>query len=350
MKIRYVLVAAVLLATIGLSSCDWFWLPDVITLGFAPLASAVHTMVTVVGQGFGVAPGDITVTFDGVEAHIVMWSDTNILVRVPVVPTPAGPRTVTVQVLQGGSLVGTGSFTVLRGVLFETNRAGNSEIYVMNPDGSQQTNLTNDPDDDYHPVWSPDGTEIAFVSYRDGNSEVYSMGADGSNQTNLTSHPNSDFFPVWSPAGTRIAFMTDREAAGPVVLYAAPKIIIEFNSEIFVTNADGTGQTNLTDDSADTVDALMEAIVDRYFKVDCAVFTPNPDRLGHIEEMVNTYKADGVIHYGLQFCQPYLMESIPVEKALEEKSIPTLRIETDYGMEDVGQLTTRIEAFIEQLR
>ena len=54
--------------------------------------------------------------------------------------------------------------------------------------------------------------------------------------------------------------------------------------------------------------------------------------------------------YGLQFCQPYLMESIPVEKALEEKNIPTLRIETDYSMEDVGQLKTRIEAFVEQLR
>jgi len=55
-------------------------------------------------------------------------------------------------------------------------------------------------------------------------------------------------------------------------------------------------------------------------------------------------------HYGLQFCQPYLMESIPVEKDLEEKNIPCLRVETDYGMEDAGQLKTRVEAFIEQLR
>jgi benzoyl-CoA reductase/2-hydroxyglutaryl-CoA dehydratase subunit BcrC/BadD/HgdB len=66
--------------------------------------------------------------------------------------------------------------------------------------------------------------------------------------------------------------------------------------------------------------------------------------------MVKTYNAQGVIHYGLQFCQPYLMESIPVEKALEEKNIPCLRVETDYGMEDAGQLKTRVEAFIEQLR
>ena len=110
------------------------------------------------------------------------------------------------------------------------------------------------------------------------------------------------------------------------------------------------GTRNLTDASGKTVEEMMEAIVDRYYQVDCAIFTPNPQRLEHIQEMAAAYKADGVIHYGLQFCQPYLMESIPVEKALEEKSIPTLRIETDYSMEDVGQLKTRIEAFIEQLR
>jgi benzoyl-CoA reductase/2-hydroxyglutaryl-CoA dehydratase subunit BcrC/BadD/HgdB len=110
------------------------------------------------------------------------------------------------------------------------------------------------------------------------------------------------------------------------------------------------GTRNLTDESGETLEELLEAIVDRYFRVDCAIFTPNPERLEHIQEMVAAYHADGVIHYGLQFCQPYLMESMPVEKALEEQGIPCLRVETDYSMEDVGQLKTRIEAFIEQLR
>ncbi|MCF8129522.1 MAG: 2-hydroxyacyl-CoA dehydratase family protein [Deltaproteobacteria bacterium] len=110
------------------------------------------------------------------------------------------------------------------------------------------------------------------------------------------------------------------------------------------------GTRNLTDGSGGTVDDLMEAIVDRHFKVDCAIFTPNPDRLAHIEEMFHEYNTDGIIHYGLQFCQPYIAESMPVEKALEEKGIPTLRIETDYGMEDVGQLKTRVEAFMEVLK
>ena len=110
------------------------------------------------------------------------------------------------------------------------------------------------------------------------------------------------------------------------------------------------GTRNLTDESGETIDEMMEAIVDRYFRVDCAIFTPNQDRCNHIKEMFDEYKADGVIHYGLQFCQPYIMESIPVENALEESEIPTLRIETDYSMEDAGQLKTRIEAFIEQLK
>lgn len=109
------------------------------------------------------------------------------------------------------------------------------------------------------------------------------------------------------------------------------------------------GTRNLTDESCQTADEMMDAITDRYFKVDCAIFTPNPERLDHIVEMAAAYKADGVIHYGLQFCQPYLMESMPVEKALREKNIPCLRIETDYGAEDTGQLKTRIGAFIEQI-
>ena len=129
--------------------------------------------------------------------------------------------------------------------------------------------------------------------------------------------------------------------------------IVETSGAVIVGEESCVGERgvrNLTDDAGTTVDELMDAITDRYFKVDCAIFTPNSDRLNHIEEMAKDYQADGVIHYGLQFCQPYTMEAIPVEKALEAKDIPSLRIETDYGMEDAGQLKTRIEAFIEMLK
>jgi len=110
------------------------------------------------------------------------------------------------------------------------------------------------------------------------------------------------------------------------------------------------GTRNLTDDSGDSVDELMNAIVERHFQIDCAVFTPNTDRLEHIKTMYKDYGARGVIHYGLQFCQPYQIESLPVEDALEKDGIPTLRIDTDYSMEDVEQLKTRVEAFLERIR
>jgi benzoyl-CoA reductase/2-hydroxyglutaryl-CoA dehydratase subunit BcrC/BadD/HgdB len=91
------------------------------------------------------------------------------------------------------------------------------------------------------------------------------------------------------------------------------------------------GNRNLVDESGQSLDELIDALVDRYFEIECAIFTPNQERLDQVKTMFANSKADGVIHYSLQFCQPYIMESIPVEKALEAADIPTLRIETDYS-------------------
>jgi len=66
--------------------------------------------------------------------------------------------------------------------------------------------------------------------------------------------------------------------------------------------------------------------------------------------MAKSMGAQGVIHYGLQFCSPYQIEAGPVEKRLEKEGLPTLRIDTDYGQEDLGQIQTRVEAFVERLR
>jgi benzoyl-CoA reductase/2-hydroxyglutaryl-CoA dehydratase subunit BcrC/BadD/HgdB len=109
------------------------------------------------------------------------------------------------------------------------------------------------------------------------------------------------------------------------------------------------GTRNLADSNGDTLEQLLDNIVDRYFKVDCAIFTPNNDRFQHITEMAVDYKVDGVIHYCLQFCQPYQIEAGQVERQLENRSIPTLRLDTDYSQEDIGQIKTRIEAFIERI-
>ncbi len=110
------------------------------------------------------------------------------------------------------------------------------------------------------------------------------------------------------------------------------------------------GTRGLTSTAGKTVDELLDAIVDRYFDIDCAVFTPNASRRNHIEQMARDYHADGVIHYCLQFCQPYQIESGAVEQSLEDGGVPVLRLETDYSQEDAGQIKTRVEAFIERLR
>jgi benzoyl-CoA reductase/2-hydroxyglutaryl-CoA dehydratase subunit BcrC/BadD/HgdB len=108
------------------------------------------------------------------------------------------------------------------------------------------------------------------------------------------------------------------------------------------------GQRGLVDGSGATLDALLDALVERYLGIDCAIFTPNPSRREHVAEMAGTYGADGVVHYSLQFCHPYLIEAGPVEAALKADGMPVLRIETDYG-QDEGPLATRIQAFVEAI-
>jgi benzoyl-CoA reductase/2-hydroxyglutaryl-CoA dehydratase subunit BcrC/BadD/HgdB len=129
-------------------------------------------------------------------------------------------------------------------------------------------------------------------------------------------------------------------------------MLIESSNAVIVGEESCVGERGvrwLTESKDGTVEDLLDAITARYFSIDCAVFTPNPSRVEYVKEMAKKLNAQGVIHYSLQFCQPYIVESGPVEKELEHASIPTLRLETDYSQEDAGQLKTRIEAFIERL-
>jgi benzoyl-CoA reductase/2-hydroxyglutaryl-CoA dehydratase subunit BcrC/BadD/HgdB len=128
--------------------------------------------------------------------------------------------------------------------------------------------------------------------------------------------------------------------------------IIESSGAVIVGEESCIGSRNtrdLVDETGDTVEEMLDALVDRYMKIDCACFTPNPERLEHIVAMARDLKVDGVIHYGLSFCQPYAMEAFKVEKALTAAGIPLLSLETDYSLEDVEQLKTRVEAFVEMI-
>lgn len=119
-------------------------------------------------------------------------------------------------------------------IAFQSVRTGNSEIFVMNDNGTNPVNVSNNPASDASPSWSPDGKKIAFGSNRDGNTEIYLMDADGGNQTRLTFVSGTDGDPAWSPDGTKIVFQSQRDG----------------NFEIYVMNADGSGQTRLTNSVA----------------------------------------------------------------------------------------------------
>ena len=101
-------------------------------------------------------------------------------------------------------------------ILFQSDRDGGFEVYMMDANGANQTNLTNNAVNRYndrHPTGSPDGTVIAFRSDRDGSPDVWVMQVDGMNQRNLTNHPATDLDAAWSPDGSQIVFDSDRDAS-----------------------------------------------------------------------------------------------------------------------------------------
>ena len=112
-----------------------------------------------------------------------------------------------------------------------------SDLYTMDPDGTTQTRITTLDQDELNPNWSPDGTKLVFERTAGMRADVYSANADGSNRVQLTTSTRSDLRPAWSFDGTKIVFASDRDSTEGVF-------------DIFVMNANGTGQVNITNTPA----------------------------------------------------------------------------------------------------
>jgi Tol biopolymer transport system component len=166
-------------------------------------------------------------------------------------------------------------------ILFQSNRSGRWQIYVMDRNGQNQKPITNDSFNNNYPDWSPDNGRIAFVSDRTGNQEVFVMNMDGTGLRNLSNSPARDIHPYWAPDGERILFNSDRDASrleiyeaqlrtgdvhrltitpdeetcarfspdGAKIVYLKNDIAAG-NDEVYVMNADGTHQTNVTQSAA----------------------------------------------------------------------------------------------------
>jgi len=83
-------------------------------------------------------------------------------------------------------------------IVFVSDRTKNQDIWLMNTDGTMQTQLTTDSEDDVEPCFSPDGKQIVFASKRTGNFDIWVMDADGGNKRQLTTSPEDERQPVWS--------------------------------------------------------------------------------------------------------------------------------------------------------
>jgi TolB protein len=124
-----------------------------------------------------------------------------------------------------------------RYIAYEVEYRSGVDLYLIEVDAPVLPNinprpLTNAATDSRYPVWSPDGLRLAYTSWSEGNAEIYTIDPQTMETTNLTHHPDWDFNPAWSPDGSRIAFYSDRTGT----------------RELYVMNTDGTNVRQLSDD------------------------------------------------------------------------------------------------------
>lgn len=215
----------------------------------------------------------------------------------------------------GGEPLAQTSFTLAERIAFASDKPGNDDIFVINADGTDLKRLTNDPDLDDEPAWSPDGRQIVFVSRRlgashlfvldldngqprplisdreisghrpswspdgqwiafhaeqDGNTDIYKVRFDGTELTRLTTDPGKERCPAWSPDGLSIAFQSQQAKAEGE------------QSELYVMDVYGGNQTRLTRNNTYEDDAVWspkgtELLFISHFEGDPDVFVISAD-------------------------------------------------------------------------
>ena len=103
-------------------------------------------------------------------------------------------------------------------IVFQAKVNGNREIFVINADGSNLSQITNDPASDAFMSWHPDGEQLVFFSNRSGHEELYTMRVNGSNVAPITTADARVMQPVWSPDGDQLVFVSDRDGDNELYL------------------------------------------------------------------------------------------------------------------------------------
>lgn len=133
---------------------------------------------------------------------------------------------------------------------------------------------------------------------------------------------------------------------------ATEKVIkaIEDHGGVVVGFENCSGMKSIDEMVDETNPDVYQALADRYLNIGCSCMTPNPNRYKLLGRMIDEFQADAVVDMVLQACHTYNVESFGIKRFVnEEKGIPYMSIETDYSQADVGQLNTRMAAFVEML-
>ncbi|AWB10877.1 Benzoyl-CoA reductase/2-hydroxyglutaryl-CoA dehydratase subunit, BcrC/BadD/HgdB [Thermodesulfobium acidiphilum] len=130
--------------------------------------------------------------------------------------------------------------------------------------------------------------------------------------------------------------------------------VIETSGADVVVEENCTGtryfKDNVSIENSLAKEDLLKNISDRYIRnINCACFSPNTDREEEILKICKDYKVDGIVYASLSFCTTYMIEAEKIRKVAKKNNIPMITVESDYSFSDLGQLRTRIEAFIENL-